>query len=185
MFKNINEIKNKYGLKTGSDWLNLKQGSNKVRIVSDFVDFGVHSIKEGGKYKSVICIGKENNCPYCQQNIPVRVQFLGWVIDRTDGEVKLLKIGWTIFDKLTKLAQSPDYHFDDLPPYDIDIVRTGEGLDTEYTVIPARQDTILTPEEIEKIKAKVKDPQEIIDRMKEKEKTKEITYVFDEPELLE
>ncbi|MFA5442055.1 MAG: hypothetical protein WC288_01955 [Candidatus Paceibacterota bacterium] len=168
MFKSEDELQSKYGIKEKGDWLNLKEGSNKVRIVSHFVDYGIHSIKGERKYKSVICIGKENNCPYCAKGIKVKVQFLGWVIDRADGKIKLLKIGWTIKEKLRKLQHSEDYGFTNLPDYDIDIIRTGEGLDTNYDVLPARKSTELTEEEKEKILEVVKDPQEIIDKMKEK-----------------
>lgn len=168
MLKSKEELQSKYGIKEKSDWLNLKEGSNKIRIVSNFVDYGVHSVKEEGKYKSVVCVGKENGCPYCAEKLPVKIQFLGWVIDRKDGEVKLLKIGWTIAEKLRNLKESEDYGFEDLPDYDIDIIRTGEGLDTEYDVIPARKSTELTEEEKKKISETIKDPQEIIDKMKEK-----------------
>lgn len=168
MFKSKDELQNQYGIKDKGDWLNLKEGSNKVRIVNDFVDYGIHSIQEGKKYKSVVCIGKENNCPYCAKGVKVKVQFLGWVIDRTDSKIKLLRIGWTIAEKIRNLQKSEDYGFTDLPDYDIDIIRTGEGLDTNYDVLPARKSTELTEEEKEKILEVVKDPQEIIDKMKEK-----------------
>jgi hypothetical protein len=168
MLKSKEELQSKYGIKEKSDWLNLKEGSNKIRIVSNFVDYGVHSVKYEGKYKSVVCVGKENGCFYCAEKLPVKIQFLGWVIDRKDGEVKLLKIGWTIAEKLRNLKESEDYGFKDLPDYDIDIIRTGEGLDTEYDVIPARKSTELTEEEKEKVLKNIKDPQEIIDKMKEK-----------------
>ena len=169
MFSSQEDLKNKYGLSKTSDWLNLQKGDNKIRIVSDFVDYGVHTFRnKDGKYKSVVCISKDNNCPYCAQHIPVKVQFLGWVIDRKDGEIKLLKIGWAIAQKIRSLQESEDYGFDDLPPYDINIIKSGEGLNTTYTVLPARQNTPLTEEEQDKIKAKIKDPMEIIERMREK-----------------
>lgn len=170
MFKNINEIKNKYNIKPSGDWLTLKQGSNKIRVVSDFVDFGVHSIKEKGKFRSVVCIGKDKGCPYCSKNLPVRVQFLGWVIDRSDGKVKLLKIGWSVYDKLYKLSESEEYGYSDLSSYDIDIIKTGNGLETEYSVIPSRKDVPLTSDELSQIKEVVKDPEEIIEKMKDKVK---------------
>jgi hypothetical protein len=168
MFKSKEELQNKYGMKEKSDWLNLKEGSNKIRIVSQFVDYGVHSIKDKGKYKSVICVGKDNHCSYCANNVPAKVQFLGWVIDRKDGKVKLLKIGWRIYEKLDNLQKSEEYGFTDLPEYDIDIIRKGEGLDTDYDVIPARKNSELTDKEKEMVLEMVRDPQEIIDRMKDK-----------------
>jgi len=169
MFKSKEELQNKYGIKEKGDWLNLQKGDNKIRIVSEFADFGVHTFKDtNGKYKTVVCVGKENGCPYCAQNLKVKVQFLGWVIDRKDGRIKLLKFGWKVAEKIRSLQASEEYGFTDLPPYDMNIVRVGDGLDTDYNVLPARQNTELTEEEKEKIMEIVKDPQEIIDKMKEK-----------------
>jgi len=185
MFNNLDEIKKNYGIKEGSDWMKLKDGSNKVRIVSDFVDYGVHSVRNKGKYKSVVCIGKENGCYYCANGQPVKVQFLGWVIDRADNQVKLLRIGWTIASQIKKLQESEEYGFQDLPPYDIDIVKSGEGLDTDYNVIPSRKDTPLTPEEEEMIAETVKDPREIIEKMKEKAKSSVLEEIDSDEELEE
>lgn len=161
-------MRKKYGEKNKSDWLNLKEGSNKIRVVSDFADYGTHAIKEGNKFQSVVCIGKENHCPYCEKGLPVKVQFLGWVIDRNDGQVKLLRIGWKIYEQLKKFQESEEYGFETLPSYDIDIVKTGTGLDTRYNIIPSRKDSPLTDEEKALIVAKIKEPQEIIEKMRDK-----------------
>lgn len=182
MFDNLSEVKKNYGIKDSGNWMKLKDGSNKVRIVSDFADYGIHSIKDNGKYRSEVCIGKDNGCYYCSQGSPVKVQFLGWVIDRADNQVKLLRIGWVIASQIKAYQESEEYGFKDLPPYDIDIVRSGEGLDTDYNVIPARKDTPLTPEEEEMIAKVVKDPREIIDKMKEKAKNEVLTELTSEEE---
>ncbi len=182
MFDNLSEVKKNYGIKDSGDWMKLKDGSNKVRIVSDFADYGIHSIKDNGKYRSEVCIGKDNGCYYCSQGLPVKVQFLGWVIDRADNQVKLLRIGWVIASQIKAYQESEEYGFKDLPPYDIDIVRSGEGLETDYNVIPARKDTPLTPEEEEMIAKMVKDPKEIINKMKEKAKNEVLTELTSEEE---
>jgi hypothetical protein len=153
----------KYGL--GSDWMTLKEGDNKIRIVSEFEDYGSHYNLE--TKKSVICIGKDK-CPLCQEGDNPRVQFLGWVIDRSDGRVKLLRIGYKIFQQIGDFAKSEEYAFDTVPDYDITIKRTGQGLDTVYSVLPARQNTPLTDKEKEMIMEKVKPVKNIIDSMKAK-----------------
>jgi len=162
-FKDFKDVGKKYGVGSG-EWLNLETGDNKVRIVSEFQDYGNHfnvSIK-----KSTICLGKED-CPSCQAGEKARVQFLGWVIDRKDGMLKLLRIGWQINKAIGELAINEDYAFDVIPDYDITIKKTGEGLKTEYTVLPARKSSKLTTEEESEIK-KAKDPSEIIESMKAK-----------------
>jgi len=163
-FKNYKKAEKKYGV-GGGDWMNLEEGENKVRIVSEFTDYGSHynnQIK-----KSVICLGKKD-CEICQHGDVPKVQYLGWVIDRKDQEVKLLRIGHTIFKGIGELANNTEYKFDDLPSYDITIIRKGEGKDTRYNTIAARKDTKLTEEEEKKI-SKLKDPLEIIDNMKGKQ----------------
>ncbi len=169
-FKNQEEITKKYQM--GGGWMNLEQGVNKIRIVSDFVDYGVHSIEtivKGGKkkFQSVVCIGKDL-CEYCLSGDKAKVQFLGWVIDRKDGEVKLLRIGWKIWQQISALAENEDYGFETTPDYDITINKKGEGLNTTYSVIASRESTELTEEEKTKVLEKVKDPNDVIDSMKAK-----------------
>lgn len=166
-FKDYKETAKKYGVGSG-DWMNLQEGQNKVRIISAFEDYGTHfnpTIK-----KSTICIGKEE-CKLCQEGLKPRVQFLGWVIDRKDNQVKLLRIGFQAYQQIGKLAESDDYGFEETPEYDITITRTGQGLETDYTVLAARKNTELTPEERTQIAEKTKDPKEIIENMKAKIKT--------------
>ena len=167
-FKDYEKVNEKYDL--GSDWMNLETGENKVRIVSEFEDYGTHYDQKNNK--SVICVGKEN-CEFCQKGDKPRVQFLGWVIDRKDGKVKLLRIGHSIFKQIGALAKFGEYAFEDMPDYDMTIVKKGEGLDTEYSVVPARQNTPLTDEEQKMIEEKVKSPREVIDNMKAKVQSKE------------
>jgi hypothetical protein len=93
---------------------------------------------------------------------------LGWVIDRKDGKVKLLRFGHSIFKQIGALAVNDEYQFDITPNYDMTIKKEGEGLDTEYNVTAARQDTEITEKELEEITSKVKDPKEIIESMKAK-----------------
>jgi hypothetical protein len=162
-FADYKSISKKYGLE--SDWMSLKEGDNKIRIVSEFEDYGVHY--DTKTRKSVICIGKDK-CPFCQKGEIPRVQFLGWVIDRSDNRVKLLRIGYKVFQQIGELAKSEEYAFDTIPDYDITIRRSGRGLDTIYSVLPARQNTPLTDKEKEMIMEKIKPVKQIIENMKAK-----------------
>ena len=162
-FKTPDEITKKYPM--GGNWLSLKEGDNKIRLVSDCVDYGNHF--NPTTQKSVICIGKEH-CKFCKQGIEPSVQFLAWVIDRVDGKVKLFRFGYKIYKQIVAYKNNPDYAFEKIPEYDITITRTGTGKQSDYVVVPARHNTPLTDEEIEKITEKVKDPNEIIENMKAK-----------------
>lgn len=132
---------------SSSKYLKVRQGKNKIRIVSEVGVYGTHW-KEG---KTTVCIGKDKGCYLCAEKSEVKGRWTCWVIDRTDGKIKQFDMGYTIIQQIQKLAQSDDYSFETIPSYDMEITKTGEGLETEYTVIPARQDTPLTDEEKEQI----------------------------------
>lgn len=171
-FKDYDSIPKKYGI-GGGDWMKLQEGDNKIRIVSEFEDYGTHY--NPTTKKSIVCLGKEK-CEVClsdPDNKP-RVQFLGWVIDRKDNKIKLLRIGFKAHKQIGELAKSEDYGFDEVPEYDVTIKKTGQGLDTDYSVLPARQNTSLTEEEEQAVSEKVKkSPKEIIEKMKAKISQKE------------
>jgi hypothetical protein len=143
--------------------MNLERGENKIRILSEFEDYGTHYDNK----KSVVCLGKDK-CSYCQNGERAKVQYLGWVIDRKDGEIKLLRFGSSVSKQITELARSDEYGFDSVPDYDLTIKKTGEGLETEYVVIPARKSTVLTEDEKVRYLDKFKSPKDIIEKMKEK-----------------
>jgi hypothetical protein len=168
MFGNIKEVANKYGM--GGDWFKPEQGDNRVRVVSEFVDYGNHF--DSVAKKSVICTGSDT-CPIClkaiksgtyQDNKP-KVQFLGYVIDRKDEKIKLYRMSWSVFNSLNELSIAADYAFDGIPPYDITINRKGTTKnDTEYKVIAARQNSELTEDEMSKI-AELKPIQAVLEDM--------------------
>lgn len=76
----------------------------------------------------------------------LKSKYLIHVLDRADGQIKLLDKGKGVFEALKKYAMNPEYG--DLRNYDVTITRTGTGwMDTEYSVTPARSNTPLTDEE--------------------------------------
>jgi len=123
-------------------------GSNKIRIVSEIMDYGSHFIKE--EKKSHICLGAED-CKYCKSGEKPKLRYLCWIIDRADNGLKLYEFGHSIMKQLLGLAKNEDYEFETIPPYDITISKKGSALDTEYTLVAARNNTPITPEEQELI----------------------------------
>lgn len=130
-------------------FLKLKQGENKLRIVSEVEVYGKHYSTAGGK--AITCIGKDKGCMGCDAGNESKPQWSCYAIDRTDEKIRIWEFGYTIFQKIQKLAKSAEYGFENLPNYDITITKEGEGLDTEYDVIPSRKDIALTEEEKEAI----------------------------------
>ena len=142
---NFNDYKSY--VKSSGDFLTLKQGENKIRVVSEFEPF---ESEFQGKMKT---------------------RFMGYVIDRVDGTIKPLTIGSQIFGQLGELSLSSEYGFNGLPPYDVIIKKSGEGIDTEYTVLAARQNTELTEAE-QLLIEDLKPISDIVNRMQEKNPTK-------------
>lgn len=135
----------------GVRFLKLQNGKNVVRIVSEFESYGNHYIP--AEKKSHICTGAAT-CKYCKEGDKAKIRFLLYVIDRStpvvDGQVdiKLLDIGYSIFDQIVDYSKAEDYGFDTIPNFDITIEKSGVGLTTEYKVIPQRNVTELTEEEL-------------------------------------
>jgi hypothetical protein len=141
--KEIAESKEK-----SNDFYKLQEGSNKMRILTDFVR--VESINRGGKYGGIV--GGNNN-PTAQdvKDGTVQVKGWAWALIRSTGELKIIQFGKTILGQLVALRANEEYRFTELPmPYDIDVQAKGAGTkEVVYTVVPARQNTDVTIEELD------------------------------------
>ncbi len=128
----------------GGKYLKLQDGPNKVRLVSEpkqiwkvFNGKDTETITDASAAKAK----------------DAKMRFAMYVIDRAAGEVKIAEFGPSIMGQVADLAESDEYGFEGLPPYDMTIVKEGSGMDTEYKVIAARQNTELTTEEKAKVAA--------------------------------
>jgi len=130
-----------------SNFMKLQPGENKIRIASQTFHFKKHGFKSEGKYSSKICQGE--NCPYCQQGNEPKNRYAWIVLDRKEQNpermVKVLEVGWQIYGQLLAYAKDEDYG--PLTGYDIKIKRTGEGLETEYSVVASPKKSEITDEE--------------------------------------
>ena len=131
--------------------MKLKEGKNVIRIVSNPAQIAVHWEKDiSGTTHKVIC-SKTNACPICQKGKKAQNRFQMNVIDRADGQVKILECGKTIFDSIRNFAKDEDYGKP--TKYDFTIVKSGSGLETKYDVIPKPKKEPLTEAEKELVKA--------------------------------
>lgn len=148
-----------------SDWMKLKVGENRIKLLTEPEEYVSHYSKD--ENKNYTCEGE--NCAFCiEGTLDRRTQFIAWIIDREDGKVKLLSFGWTIFKQTGELSQSSEYGFKgEVPPYDLIIKRTGEGKSTEYFVQAARKETPLTKEEQADFDSQ-NDIKDIVKKMKDK-----------------
>jgi len=160
------DIEKKYDIQ-GGNWMKLKDGENKLRFVSEAVDFGVHN--DSVAKRSFICLGKDF-CPYCKKGEKSKVRFYVWIIDRAEEElkIKLFDFGYSIYDQINDYRKDDEYAFDKIPPYDFKIDRKGEGLSTRYKVKTARGDSKITEEEEALIKEQCTSLEEVIQKRKDK-----------------
>lgn len=132
-----------------SDFYKLKEGSNRMRILTDFTR--VESINQGKVYKGILT---PSNRP--QEGDSVALKGWAWAIIRESGELGIVQFGKTILGLLSAYKINPEYTFDGFPmPYDVDIQAKGAGTkEVEYAVVPARQNSEVTPEEMEMLNKK-------------------------------
>jgi len=120
----------------------------------DFMDTVFKEADDKGLKKGSEARKKHTKAGYDKQPFgKLKSKYLIHVLDRADGQIKLLDKGKGVFEALKKYAMNPEYG--DLRNYDVTITRTGTGwMDTEYSVTPARSNTPLTDEEVALYEAK-------------------------------
>lgn len=139
------------GPESTGGFMKLEPGVNQFRIVSGTYHFKKHMLKEGGKFSSEI--HESVNCQYCLSGNKPKNRYAWIVIDRKDGEVKILEQGWQVYEQMLALAKDKEYG--DLKTYDLKITKKGEGLDTNYQVVavPSTIGKKITKEEQEKVES--------------------------------
>lgn len=112
----------KEGLLGSGDYLKLKEGANRFRLMSECLPHP--SVYQGKKTFKWLC----------------------YVIDRVDQKQKLFFMPHKIYKAIEALQFSEDYPFSDVPmPYDLTINAVKAGtMDVEYTLMPARKETLIT-----------------------------------------
>jgi len=145
-----------------NEWFKITEGENRIRILSDGEMIFEH-------FKRGVCIGKENGCEACADGEKPSMRVLFWILDYKDGKVKLAKLPYSIFKMIAGYQKNPEYAFDTVPmPYDFTITAKNAGTkEVEYGLIPARKETPVEKEVIEKL-SKEKMPNEIVKAMKDK-----------------
>ena len=165
----VNQAEKENGVGGSTEYLNLQEGDNKMRILSKPEVCAYHFL--AGPKKNVPCYGMHRNCPHHEEdNQSPSVKWWAWVIDRVDGKVKLCKLPHKVFKQIAEYQTNPEYQFETFPmPYDITLKVKNVGTkEAEYQVIPARSNSDLTPEEKE-VFSKKNDVKNIVEKMKAKQ----------------
>jgi hypothetical protein len=164
-------------VKKDKEYMKMQKGVYKIRLLDlQPVTVWTHYVKSanGGKGLSFTCLGK-SVCPCCIENDLLvagggdkkytsrEVSTIN-VLDRADGEVKILSKGKTLFKalwnahmSLKSISDNPDLKITD---HDIQVTVAGSGTDTEYSAIPMKPEVLdtsaLEKYDIEKSVAKLK-----------------------------
>jgi hypothetical protein len=130
-FAKAREDAEKAGLLGSGDYLKLREGSNRLRLMSA-------CLPHAGEYQ-----GRKT------------FKWLCYVIDRMDGKVKPFFMPNVIYKQIEALQMNPDYEFTDVPmPFDLTVNAKNAGTkEVEYTVVPARKNTDVTGREMDEFTA--------------------------------
>lgn len=176
----IEKAEQEHNIKGESDWYELKEGGNIIRILTPMIIFPQHFSKAG--YKG-ICLGKDV-CPGCKEDSNISIKWLCWVWDKgnleesnvkpEDHEIKLARLPHKVAKQIQDYQNNPEYAFDEAPmPYDLTISAKNAGTkEVEYNTTAARTNTDVPIEVMEKLSTK-NSTQEIKEKIKEK-KLKEL-----------
>lgn len=141
-----------------SDFMNLAEGDNKIRVLTKPYQFVVHWVRDvSGKNRKIKCAF--NNCPLCKQKIPSQTRWYIGVLDYKSGRPKILEIGTSILRGIRGYVNNPDWSdkFDKswgkIMAYDINITRGPKGSPPAslYQVMPSPKMKDITKKETEMV----------------------------------
>ena len=119
----------------GSDFMQLEEGNNPIRMVTSPYQFYIHWTKDStGANRKIHCV--VDDCPICQQGERAVARWYVGVINRKVDKLKLaiLEIGPQIFKQILGLAKKEKWG--DPRKYDVDIERQPKGSQPLYIVSP-------------------------------------------------
>lgn len=117
-----------------SNYLKFEAGKNKFRIVSSAITGYEYWTEE----KKPVRLRKfpEKTPVDIREDSKIKHFWAFVVIDRSDGKIKICELTQsTIMNAIKACVDSEDWG--DPKEYDFTVTRTGEGLETEYTVQPS------------------------------------------------
>ena len=119
---------------TGSDFMNLEQGDNTVRIFTNPYQFIVHWVKDSSGVNRKIKCAIEN-CPLCKKGVKSQYRWFLGVLDRgSDNQPKMLEISSQILIAIKNLISNKKWG--DVKMYDLTIKRNPPKSNPLYAVSP-------------------------------------------------
>jgi len=122
-----------------SNYFRPVKGENRLRLVSAPIAMWTSFDKSTGENvvrKFITEAGAKAFNATAPKESQAKKKYAMYVLDRASDEVLVAEFGMSIMKAIKTLALDSEYGFDSLPNYDIKVTRSGEGLDTEYAVLP-------------------------------------------------
>jgi len=173
----VKEESKKYGAGQSSDYFNFSEkGIYRLRILHQPKTIATHFFGKGNP--SVVCVGIDEGCQYHgQDEKKPSIKLATYVIDRSDGKVKLAELPLSVGYYLQGLQEDSDFAFTEFPmPYDVKITYDPDNSDPKsiYRLVPSPKQEPLTPEEGLELAEKLKNltPEQHVALKKQKQKDK-------------
>ena len=144
----------------GGDWFKFQEGENTFRVLEEpemmFEKFG-----------KGICY---TDCGY-----EGSTKFLTYILDRSDGKIKLAKLPYKIGNAIASYESDEDYAFEGFPmDYDIKVNAKGAGTkEVDYTVTPRPKRESVDSDTAKKL-LDLNRVTDVIEKMKEKKKAEHV-----------
>jgi hypothetical protein len=174
----IENAQKEYGIGGGdSNFFRFdKKGTYKFRVLTPCYPLATYFFGAGIKPK-IAYSGLE--APKDKEGNPIKptVKFVGYVLDREDGQVKLAELSYSIIKSITAMQEDDEWAFADFPmPYDIKVAYDKDASPTDvYKVMASPNKTPLTDEEAKQLKEKMEKqtPEQYIEKRKDKQREKD------------
>lgn len=174
MRDNMNRAAEEHGMGGGNDFFSFKKsGEYVLRVLTEPLAMATHFFGKG--VPGSVCYGKDKGCPFesARYDSPT-VKFQCYLIDRSDGKVKIGELPWSVISVLADLEEDNDWSFVGYPmPYDIKVKVDKENADPKQiykTLGVPRREALTTEEENEfSRKASVQTVEQYIALRKEKQ----------------
>lgn len=127
----------------GNDFMNLEEGDNPVRLVSQPYQFYIHWTKDAtGANRKVRCA--LDGCPLCQAGERATARWYVNVLNRKTEHCAILEIGPQIFKQILGLSKKEKWG--NPRKYDINIERQPKGSQPLYISTPEPKEPITDDE---------------------------------------
>lgn len=163
-----------YGLGGNADYFRFdKSDTYRLRVLTQCHPMGSYFFGKGIKPK-IAYSEMEKPKDEDGNDIQPTVKFVGYVLDRQDGKIKIAELTYSVMKALIALQEDEDYKFDDFPmPYDIKVTFNKDAAPNDkYKVLAVPKQEPLTEQEAADLEEKMKNltPETYIQKRKDKQR---------------